>query len=143
MGAWLREKLLDTGRALRFGLVGIASSAVYLLLFNLTAQPIGPLSALSAHVAALGCGIAVSYSGHHLYTFRRTGGHALYFSKFVITTAALFALTSGVAFAGDRWMGYPPAVISMINVVLYPALSYVIHSVWTFGDARKRPVVEA
>jgi putative flippase GtrA len=133
----LSERLLDWTRATRFGAVGITATLAYLVLANLIAVPIGPASPFVAHVIALSGSIWISYAGHHRFTFRLNGGHGVHFSRFTIVTAALFALATAFAYGCDRGLHMPALAISILVAVLYPAASYVIHSLWTFADQRR------
>ena len=139
MQTGLAEKLFDLARAFRFGVVGLTASAAYFVIFNVTAAPIGPLAPFEAHLVALTISILVSYFGHHAYTFRLAGGHAFHFTKFAIVTAVLVVASSGLAYLLDRYGHYPAIVTSLVIVVFYPGASYLLHSLWTFGAARKPP----
>jgi putative flippase GtrA len=130
-------RLFDTARAFRFSVVGIAATLTYLGLVNGLAAPIGTLSTFEAHLIGLSTGIVVSYLGHHAYTFRRKGRHGFYFWRFVAITAILFVAASAIAYAGDRWLGLPALVISLVVTVLYPAGSYLLHTLWTFAGAER------
>jgi putative flippase GtrA len=133
----LSERLFDWTRAARFGAVGIAATLSYLVLSNLIAVPVGPASPFVAHVIALTASVWISYAGHHRFTFRLNGGHGIHFSRFTIVTAALFALAAAFAYGCDRGLHMPALEISIMVAVLYPAASYVIHSLWTFADHRR------
>jgi hypothetical protein len=63
--------------------------------------------------------------------------HGVHFSRFTIVTAALFALATVFAYGCDRGLHMPALAISILVAVLYPAASYVIHSLWTFADQRR------
>jgi putative flippase GtrA len=138
----LAERLLDAARAFRFGLVGVTASLVYLGLVNLLAVPLGPLAPFHAHLVALTCSIGVSYFGHHAFTFARKGRHRFYFRRFAIITALLFVLSSALAFICDATLHLSAAVISVMITVLYPAASYLLHSLWTFAEERKPLVAD-
>jgi putative flippase GtrA len=131
------ERLLDAARAFRFGLVGATASLAYLGLVNLLAVPLGPLAPFHAHLVALCCSIGVSYVGHHAFTFARKGRHRFYFRRFVIISALLFVLSSALAFICDATLHLSAGVISVTITVLYPAASYLFHSLWTFAEERK------
>jgi putative flippase GtrA len=111
------------------------------VLANLIARPIGPLSPFAAHVTAFLCSMFVSYAGHHAFTFRLSGRHKVYFSRFTIITATLFTLSTVLAYIADRDFHLPAAVITVTIAILYPAASYVIHSIWTFA-ARGRVMLD-
>jgi len=133
----LAERLLDAARAFRFGVVGIAATVAYLGLVNLLAVPVGPLTPFHAHLVALCISISVSYLGHHAFTFARKGRHRVYFSRFAAITALLFVLSSVLAYVCDAMLHLSAAVISLTITVLYPAASYLLHTLWTFADERK------
>jgi putative flippase GtrA len=137
MIAGLKHRLFDIAHAFRFSLVGIAATLTYLAVVNLTARPLGPLTPFEGHLAGLACSIGVSYGGHHKLTFRRVGRHAYYFRRFAAITAALVLLTSVFAFVCDHYLRLPAAAISVMVALLYPALSYLLHSLWTFEERRR------
>jgi putative flippase GtrA len=132
----LAERLLDATRAFRFGVVGLSATLAYLGLVNLLAVPVGPLTPFHAHLVALCMSIGVSYAGHHAFTFARKGRHRVYFSRFAIITALLFVLSSVLAYVCDATLHLSAAVISVTITVLYPAASYLFHSLWTFAEER-------
>lgn len=136
MFSGLADRLLDVARAFRFGLVGISATLIYLGIVNLVAVPIGPLSPFHAHLLGLCGSIALSYAGHHAFTFARKGRHRVYFRRFATITAVLFMLTSAVAFACDHYLHLPAVIISVLITVLYPCGSYFAHSLWTFAEEK-------
>jgi putative flippase GtrA len=133
----LAERLLDAARAFRFGVVGAAATVAYLGLVNLLAVPVGPLTPFHGHLVALSVSIGVSYGGHHAFTFARKGRHRVYLSRFALITALLFVLSGALAYVCDATLHLSAAVISVIVTVLYPAASYLLHTLWTFADERK------
>jgi putative flippase GtrA len=134
--AGVAGRLLDAARVFRFGLVGIAATLTYLGIVNLVAVPIGPLSPFAAHLIGLSCSIVLSYAGHHAFTFARKGRHGVYAWRFAVITAALFMLTSAIAYACDRFLHLPAVFISVLITVLYPCGSYLSHTLWTFAEER-------
>jgi putative flippase GtrA len=134
--AGFAERLLDATRVFRFGLVGIAATLTYLGIVNLVAVPVGPLSPFMAHLIGLSSSIVLSYAGHHAFTFARKGRHGVYFRRFAVITAALFILTSALAYACDRFLHLPATIISGLITVLYPCGSYLAHTLWTFAEER-------
>ena len=129
----LADRIFNAARLFRFGVVGCTASLAYLALVNLLAVPIGPLTPFAAHLIALTFGIGISYAGHHAFTFGHKGGHRVYFTRFAVTTAVLFVLAGAVAYVCDRQLHLPAALISLLVTVLYPSLSYLTHTLWTFA----------
>jgi putative flippase GtrA len=136
MKAHLADRFFDAARAFRFGLVGITGTLTYLALVNLLAVPIGPLTPFTAHLVGLTLSIGVSYAGHHAFTFGHKGRHRVYLFRFAVTTAVLFVVVSAVAYVADRVLGLPAALISVLVTVIYPPLSYLTHTLWTFAEAK-------
>jgi len=134
----LCARLFDLARMARYATVGIAATATYLAVFNLVAAPLGPGRPFTGHLAGLCLSILVSYTGHHAYTFRRSGLHGRYFARFVVITAALSVLSSAAAFACDR-TGYSAAAISLLVTMVYPAGSYLLNTLWTFAEQQRSP----
>jgi putative flippase GtrA len=139
----LQEQLLDWARALRYGMVGISTAALYFVLINLCAKPIGWLSPFAANVLALTISVSASYLGHHAFTFRKSGQHQLYMRRFGIVTAGIFVIVSVLAWVGDEVFHLPALAISIMVSLAYPVLSYILHSLWTFAEAHQRRLVQA
>ncbi len=137
----LGARLFDLTRLVRYGVVGIAATATYLLVFNLVALPVGPFSPFAGHLAGLSVSILVSYAGHHGFTFRRSGLHTRYFTRFVAITATLSLLSSAIAFFCDRYLGLSAAAISLLISALYPGASYLLHTLWTFAEHRAEKAI--
>jgi putative flippase GtrA len=140
----LVARLFDVARMVRYFLVGIAATGTYLGVFNLVAVPIGRFTPFTGHLAGLAVSIVVSYCGHHAFTFRRSGDHGHYFARYVVITATLSLSSSILAFVLDRSFHLSAATISLTITALYPGISYLLHTLWTFAEHRKeKPILGA
>ncbi len=126
-----RAELLAT---LRFGTVGVLSTAVYLVVsFALESMTEG-LSA-GINLIALLSGLLASYFGHYYLTYRRCGAHAFYSRRFALVTVIL--MTSAMLLQSVLIMfSLSPYVSYLAISVYYPLMSFVLHHYWTFRRGR-------
>lgn len=68
----LAHKSLLFGEAVRFGLVGLGATFLYIALFWLLDSELGLIPAVSATFASI-ISIVASYTGHYFFTFRHSG----------------------------------------------------------------------
>lgn len=124
--AWRQEALA----ILRFALVGLANTLVYLALcFALEALTALPSPAINA--IAMGVGLVVSYLSHARITYRGSTPHRQGGPRFVVATAAIFASAAAVQWLAVR-QGLPPGFSYLLVALWYPAAGFVVHHFWTF-----------
>lgn len=116
-------------RAVRFGAVGFAATAVYF--FAGMALVETGLHVVAAHVIAFAAGFLVSYFGQKRFTFRIRGRHRDAGPRFAIATAVLVAAAFLLVLALDA-LGVPPRWTIVANTVFYPMASFLLHNAWTF-----------
>lgn len=130
----LRRQLDGRGlRILRFGLVGVAATALYVALAHLFLA-VGASVEL-AHVAATGLSLVFSYLAQKAVTFRVSGDHRRYGPRFAIATAGLVTVSSA-AVAALSAAGFADGAVVIGNAVVYPAASFLVHTFWTFAAAQ-------
>lgn len=122
------------GRILRFGLVGIAATSSYLLLMNMLLRPFLAQHAAIGNSLALGTSVAISYVGHKAFTFRSTNPVHQDLPRFLISTAIAVAACS-LLFSVMVRQDFGVTTSSVCVAALYPLLSFVLHSFWTFRRA--------
>lgn len=119
-------------RLLRFGLVGGATSAGYVLAVALLAGVMAePLAAAIAYLAL----VPVNYLGHRRATFRSRapGGPELlrYLAAHGATMlACMAAMHLVVAAGGSHWAG------SAVILLLAPAMNFLLLDLWVFRRGR-------
>jgi putative flippase GtrA len=118
----------------RFGSVGLAATAVhagvYAGLVALAAVP-PQLSNLVAFAVAF----AVSFLGHHHFTFRgqrrSAAGAAV---RFFVVALAGYALNAGFVALTTEKLGQPPLVAVLFMLFVTPVVTYVLAKLWAFAD---------
>ena len=69
--------------------------------------------------------IAVSYAGHHRYTFERRGHHGFYLPRFIAVTVALFLLSTLGMYVFTVAIPTDPIFVAIVITATYPVASYV------------------
>lgn len=130
----LRRLIVELFTVARFALVGLSATGLYFLLSLIFHYGIGMGSFLT-HALALFISIVASYFGHFFFTYRKTGNHTYFSSKFVIVTLICIVASTGVQILVDQYMS--EAAYSFLAVTLfYPAASFLLHHFWTFIDPK-------
>lgn len=119
----------------RFGVVGVAATLVHYGVALAVAQAGGRL--LLANLAGFVVAFAVSFLGHHRWTFRHGGAPA----RRIGQAAARFLLVSGSSFvfstvvlAGLQAQGrLAPPVALAIAVLVVPLVNFVAARGWAFA----------
>ncbi|MEO5708067.1 MAG: GtrA family protein [Alteraurantiacibacter sp.] len=119
---------------LRFALVGLANTLLYLALcFALDGLTTLPSTVINT--AAMSIGLVASYLGHARFTYRGSQAHRQGGPRFVAATAAIFASAAAV-----QWLavhsGMPPRLSYLLVALWYPAASFAVHHFWTFRRGR-------
>ncbi|MEP0313258.1 GtrA family protein [Hyphomonas sp.] len=135
MTTTLRARVLEI---LRFGLVGLAGTAIYAAVAYCLSWNEVPV--LYAHIVASVVSLVVSYIGQKKFTFRVRGGHRRVGARFIIGTAIVVAGQSFVVWLLDL-LGLTPNLTLLAGILFYPLASYIIHSFWTFRP--QRPQINA
>lgn len=128
-----------TQTALRFGVVGIASVTVHLLLVWLGVEAFGIDPTLVTTAAFLLIAAAAYFLQHH-WIFRSELPRAVTSRRFVIVAgAALMVNASTMRYGTAAGLEYLHA--QLIAFVLIPISNFIVHAFWTYGggSSRARP----
>jgi putative flippase GtrA len=125
-------------KLLRFGLVGIAATALYAALAVLLMERrwIG-LPAVYASLAAYAAAALFSYLAHKSVTFMSRGLHRTEAPRFVLLTAAGLAVAYAAPALLTGVLGLPGIAPVLVTCVLIPALNLLALDRWVF--ARRNP----
>ncbi|WP_448203921.1 GtrA family protein [Azospirillum sp. sgz302134] len=134
MAAEAIKALLSGRRALRFALVGVAATATYYIVtVGLSDGWTGVrLPASVANLIGFAVSLALSYVGHHRFTFGKTSRHDHYLPRFVAVSLTLAALSTGAVHLMTGLFGVPAAVSAGIVALCYPPASYALNTLWAF-----------
>lgn len=131
----LRPRLAPiAGQALRFGAIGLAATALHVLV-ALTAAALG-LTPQMSNLAGFAAAVNLSYFGHFYLTFR-LGTHAAathdrHLPRFVIVSLAGLALSSALVSLLTGPLGLPFAYAIGVVAVAVPAFSFAMSRLWAF-----------
>jgi putative flippase GtrA len=111
---------------------GIVATATYFAAALLLMAPPMRLEPVMASALASAISIAVSYAGHHSYTFERNGHHGVYLPRFIAVTVSLFLLSTLGMYVFTRAIPTDPFVVTIAITALYPVASYLLNLMWVF-----------
>ncbi|MDQ0561944.1 putative flippase GtrA [Rhizobium mesoamericanum] len=105
-------------QALRFGLVGLANTAVGLLTIY-AAIYFGDFSPLLANAAGYACGLVLSFILNQLWTFpgKRSIGTVL--PRYVLVAAASYLINFALVYVGSYFLHIGPYEVQLLGVVAY------------------------
>jgi len=123
------------GELVRFGLVGLSSTALYVILaFSFERILARWPSAASAFGAYAVAGL-YSYLAHKLFTFASDGSHGREAPRFVAVSLAGFGLAALLPLVLHDVLGFPFAVPVLLTAILVPVMNFVALR-WFVFDGR-------
>ena len=117
--------------ASRFGLVGIAATAVHVLVVLLLMQTIN-LPVLVANLFAFLTAFGVSFAGNYVWTFGSPGRPKTAMSRFFLISAFAFSANSLILYLLTRLQWLPPAEAAVSAAAVVPFISYLASRFWGF-----------
>ena len=124
------HKRLLFGETVRFGLVGLSATLLYVALFWLLTSELGLIPAVSATFASI-ISIVASYSGHYFFTFRHSGGHFRSMTRFLAMSATLITANSVLVEIVDRYFTFKSAPF-IATCIFYPLASFLLNRTLVF-----------
>lgn len=116
---------------MRFGLVGVAATAVYAIAAYFLVQAM-LTGALWAAVIAQGLSMIVSYLGHQGFTFEGASSHARSIPRFLALVAATFVANLGCTWLLDTVLQCPHWFTVVIVSVVIIVTGFVMGRFWVF-----------
>src|SRR5688572_20981874 len=119
------------GRIFRFGIVGIAATAVYAVTTLLAVEIAGlrpVLASIVGQVAAAG----VSYFGHAIYSFTVELDHRTYLWRFLIIAALTFGMNVLVTWLLTDVVEMSYRTVLVIVTIMIPVTNYLCNRFWVF-----------
>jgi putative flippase GtrA len=119
---------------MRFGLVGIAATALYAALASVLMSPkwFG-LSAVRASLAAYAAAALFSYLAHKGVTFMSRGRHRAEAPRFLLLTATGLAVAYGAPALLTGMLGLPGIVPVLVTCIAIPVLNLIVLGRWVFA----------
>jgi putative flippase GtrA len=133
--AWLLHLIRSNARVLRFGIVGVAATAVHVgtvvVLVESGLQP----NPLLANLIAFSLAVFVSYFGHNLWTFRARERNLPQFLRFLVTTVVALGLNQLILYIVVRLLHWDYRIGLLLVTVLVPLFVYTLARLWVFRSA--------
>lgn len=124
--------LAELGRILRFGMVGLLSVGIYMLLFAAAVQLVPPVPAsLIAYLLSM----LVNFVLQSRFSFRQKALSGTSAVRFVLMHMLCMALNSGLLWLMTEQLGLPAFASQAAIVVFIAALSYLISRFWVYPAA--------
>jgi putative flippase GtrA len=122
---------------MRFGLVGIAATALYAVLAVLLMdrQWVG-LPAVRASLAAYAAAALFSYLAHKSVTFMSRGRHRTEAPRFLLLTAAGLVVAFMAPALLTGVLGLPGIVPVLVTCILIPTLNLLVLDRWVFAERK-------
>ena len=117
-----------------FGVIGVASSAVYVAGVSAGIELFG-WGRMTANIFGLMLSTPCSYLGHHYLTFRANADHQAYVPRFLVQACAAYFLASTITWLGAQ-LGFNYVIGVFCVVVLIPILNYILLASWVFVVGR-------
>jgi putative flippase GtrA len=122
---------------LRFVVIGGLSTLTYLLISIGLVKALGVRPSIASILAIL-CGFVVSYVGHHQFTFRMTGRHAVHLPRFGAMQATIFTVLGSLStFILEHHLA-DPTMTSLGIAAAWPPISFLISRLWVFKHAASK-----
>jgi putative flippase GtrA len=122
---------IEIGRFVRFGLVGICATLVYVLI-SLVANEALRIAPVPSSVLAQAVAFGVSYIGHSAYSFRVKTNHRVIFWRFMVITGLTFILATVTTWLIADAAGLSPRIAIATVALLIPAVNYICNRFWVF-----------
>jgi putative flippase GtrA len=121
----------------RFVMVGGVATLVYLTV-TIGCQTLAQAGPAVSSGIGFAVSIACSYLGHALFTFDQQGvalASGLRFAVATLLIAGCLSLLHGYLVNAQNW---PAPIAALLNAMLYPAMSFLAHSLWSFSGRGHR-----
>ena len=117
----------------RFAVVGGIATSMFILT-QYVLLGLLHMSIITGTTLSFAVSLAASYFGHHAITFRRSGAHFHYGSRFVIVTALMLVISNLLAYVMVSIEGSNYLWSSLLIALVYPVGSFVLQSLWVFAE---------
>jgi putative flippase GtrA len=127
-----RQLLLEIGRLIRFGIVGIVVTLVYgFVTFALVSSSLA--NAVSATVIGHITAGLVSYFGHLRFSFAVNPEHRTFLWRFLVIAAAMFAVNIAITWLFTSVLGVSYVISIATVAILIPLMNYLCNRLWVFS----------
>jgi putative flippase GtrA len=127
----LRVLLVELGRAVRFGVVGLCAMLVYVAVAGPANEVFGILPVF-ASLLGVTASTGVSYFGHLFFSFRVEPNHRDFLWRFLLIAALGFSLSAGITWFIANVMQLSARLAIVTVIILIPLVNYVCNRFWVF-----------
>ena len=118
-------------RVLRYGAVGLASTALYVLLVALLVEVFSIDPVISAIVSCAAT-IVLAYGLNHRWVFASNRGHTAAFPRFVAATIISLTLNGGIMHVAVNYLAWSYLLGVALTVVIVPPTNFALNYFWCF-----------
>jgi putative flippase GtrA len=126
-------RLAELGRIVRFGLVGLLSTGIYMGLFALAIRLLPPVG---ASVVAYALSALVNFVMQSRFTFRQQALSGRSATRFVLMHLLCMATNSSLLWLAIGPLEQPAMKSQAVIVVFVAGLSYLISRFWVYPPGR-------
>lgn len=118
---------------IKYSIAGIAATATHLAVLAGLAQL---LQAPKPMASAIGfcCAIPVNYFVQHRFVFRKTGGHTIYFMRYLTVTLMLLVANVIIFSILTQILGLFYIFAQIIVIGILFVLNFIVNRTFTFGE---------
>ena len=125
----------EAGRLVRFGLCGLAATAVHYAVLASLIEGAGIGSAAIANAVAALCGIAVSYTGNRTFVARSHAPHRQAGIRFVVCYAVVISLHGAAMGMWADVAGLDYRIGFLLFTAMAAALTYALNRLYVFRES--------
>jgi putative flippase GtrA len=130
--------IIEAGRIVRFGIIGIAATLIYVVAAFLAVE-FGHLSPIAGAIIGQATSSLVSYFGHAYYSFVVTsGGYRTFLWRFLVISVLSFGINIATTWLLTFAMALSHRIAIMVVAILIAVTNYLCNRYWVFlpGIAR-------
>lgn len=121
-------------RVLRYGVVGLASTALYVLLVALLVELFAVDPVISA-VISCAATVVLAYGLNHRWVFASTRGHSAAFPSFVAATLVSLSLNGAIMYAAVYVFAWSYLIGLALTTVIVPPTNFALNYLWCFRQS--------
>jgi putative flippase GtrA len=129
--------LIEVGRIVRFRMVGIAATFVYIAAAMVADEWLRLTRVLSA-IIGQAASTAISNFGHLHYSFKVKSEHRVFLWRFVLISIVVLSLNVGVSWLVTNALGASHRLAIFVVAVLIPTTNYLCNRFWIFVPGRRQ-----
>lgn len=119
-------------KVIRFGVIGVLSSAIYALVTAALVSGLGA-SPVPASIVGYCVSVPASFFGHRRFSFRSNGHWTAEAVRFVAAQVLNISVTAGSMHAALRYLGGQYAWGMVMAVIFVPIANFLFMNLWVFA----------